>query len=166
MKSSRKLFVAIVSLIAASCSLARESDVRFDLGVIAIGSFPVDESIFQVNDCTWIGPEAFQDCAATDKDGVHYAFFGGRLAKVSATKGEVNNAVRLPASIAFDDPIDDALAAVERRFGVDFDCAYQAQRKICASSFAFRSGAGIPYSLELSSDETGLLVQVVARTDF
>lgn len=166
MKVLRIAFMAATAVLSTSCALVRESRANSDIGSIAIGGVPTEYSRFESSDCVRAGSAAFQDCTAVSKEGLRYVFLGGVLAKITATEGEVAGSVQLPAAVKFNDRLDYVLREIEHQFGVKLSCTDQVQKKVCASDFVFRSSVGVLYSLELSGDKDGRLVQVVARSDF
>ena len=166
MKILRISFMAATAVLIASCALARESRSISDIGPMAIGDVPTEYSRFESSDCVRVGSAAFQDCTAVSNEGLRYVFLDGVLAKITATKGEVADSVQFPAAMKLNDRLDDVLRKIERHYGVKLSCENKVQKKVCASDFVFRSSVGVLYSLELSGDKNGRLMQVVARTDF
>lgn len=166
MKAIRIVFIAATVVLSTSCALARESRSISDIGPVAIGDAPNDALYLASSDCVRTGGAAFQDCTAVSDEGLRYVFLGGVLAQITAMKGEVADSVQFPAKVKLNDRLDDALREIERKFGITLSCVDQVKNRVCASDFVFRSSVGVFYSLELSADESGRLVQVVTRTDF
>lgn len=166
MKTLRMGFMAAAVVLTTSCAFARESRSSSDIGPIAIGGAPTDVSRLKSSDCVRMGNADFEDCTAISDDGLRYVFFDGVLAKITARKGEVADSVQFPAGVKLNDQLERALRGFEHRLGIKLSCANREQNKVCASDFVFRSSVGVLYSLELTGDEDGRLVQVVARTDY
>lgn len=77
----------LMLILSSSCLHGQPDNIPrgTDLGLIPIGGMPTDMSIFTSTDCNKYEPK-FYDCSADDSQGRKYAFFRGRLARVSVDK--------------------------------------------------------------------------------
>jgi hypothetical protein len=155
-----------VSIACAGNESTIEGSVGPDLGVVPVGGIPKDMSVFVSSDCGTFKPK-FADCSAQDGEGRRYAFFNGALSKVSASRSEATEALRLPAGIEFGEDVESAAKKVVAVFNIKLERGASPNGLIVYSSdYVVRSSAGRLYSVELIADEKGHLTEVVERTDF
>ena len=163
------MFIAALFGLAVTTAACAESEIRGvsgdSLGLIPIGGVPQDMGVFVSSDC--VRQPRFSDCSAQDAEGRRYAFFDGALSKVSISRDEATQALRLPAGLQFGEEIGTASEKISSAFGVELDRGTSSGGKVVYSSdFTIRSSAGILYSIELVADEAGRLTEMAERTDF
>ena len=167
MKRWMNVVVTQAILVAvAACAGNGAVSGRTDLGLISIGEAPGDSGIIVASDCGKL-PDGYADCSAKDGEGRQYAFFGGVVSKVSATRHEAASGLRLPAALRFGESIERSAEKVSKAFGIELERASTSDRRTAYSSdFVLKSSAGVMYSIELVADKQGRLVEVIERTDF
>lgn len=161
----------VIALSAAACSAddrikrASESGRNSDLGIVPIGSVPVELDKFKVTDCSE-AQGGFNDCSAIDDVGRRYAFFDGALSMVSVEGEEVSSGFILPAGMKFGERIEDAAEKAAAWFRVEFNGGSVEGVAAYSSKMKVKSSAGILYSIELIANKEGRLAKVVQRTDY
>lgn len=154
-----------LSLFLAACADAQTGkEMSGQFGEFAIGSSPKDLGVLLTTDCVGSVID-LSDCSGVGVDGIRYAFFDGALSRVSANRAEVKGAVKLPGGMIFGESVVTAATKL-KDLGVSLDRNEVNGRIVYSSNFVLKSSAGIDYSIELHSDEHGVLVEVVERTDF
>ena len=89
------------------------------------------------------------------------------MSKVSVTRDDAAEALRLPAGLRFGETIESAAQKLTSAFGVELDRSLMDNGQVVYSSdFTIRSSVNIYYSIELVADKNGLLTEVIERTDF
>lgn len=163
-------FAALLGLVVATtgaCAVNQgiERAGGDGVGIVPIGGVPQDMDAFVASDCS--REPRFSDCSAQDAEGRRYAFFGGALSKVSITKDEAAQTLRLPAGMQFGEEVETSAKKVSSAMGVKLDRGSTLSgQTVYSSDFIIQSPAGVLYSIELIADEEGLLTEVVERTDF
>lgn len=164
-----KLWVSLLVLLASSCGAvseggaARSEPTKAGLGSLSIGDVPKDLSGFSNSDCDARG---LSDCTANDAQGRRYVFFDGALSRISIKRGGAAQNLTLPAGVVFGESIDLSKEKAAAYYRVSFDRGVLGKIIIYSSGFEIESSSGVLYSLELISDDSGKLEEVVQRTDF
>lgn len=135
-------------------------------GEAAIGGVPDSGMRFVQSSCAMSDPK-FSDCYAIDEAGRTYVFFGGALARISATRDAVSSNAHLPFGLAFGEPLESAIAKVARNTGKEPTISRKRSgERVATWEYAFRSKIGVVYSLELVEGAKRGLQEVSFVTDF
>lgn len=158
-----------ILLVIASSSLQAKEVVpkgALDIGLLPVGQSPSNLKMFKSTDCS-LRKDGFGDCSGVDRDGVKYVFFDGRLSKVSIKRSDANSRFRLPFGLNFGCQIDESAAHFTRLTGFGLVKTVAPSRNVVAASdFVIPSSSGALTSIELISDNSGKLVEIVQRVDF
>jgi len=166
----------VVSLLLATsiqtCSAtdgpSREKIDQHDLGVFPIGAVlsVEDAKIFKTTDCL-NQPYLLADCSGIDHAGRRYTIYDSAVSVVSAKSDEASAIGVLPFGLLFGEAIDGAARKIEGELSVSMSLGSTVDgRTVYTADFAATSGAGIPFSVVLVADSSGLLAEYMERTDF
>lgn len=163
---------AVLIMAAATCKVGGTSEHTkgsrdpTDLGLIPIGSPLISTNLFVSTDCIPSDATRMADCTGIDSLGRKYAFFAGRLAKISADSTS-SKKLRLPADVEIGSNIHEAASRIEKYYKVKMqETLLHDGRIVINTDYVIKSKRKIFYSIELISTPDGKLDQFVQRTDF